>query len=744
MWLGGWKYLDQIEHKLSGLAKINERLERQILSLSNALTDFELKGGQENKQNLITTTELFKKDVLSVTKYFRQYESMVFTDTSLGDQILKLQEMAELHERIINSILISSNEPGLMFDRITFIQLEKSKVITTVNVISELVHEQIDITHLYIDLWVLTFSFLIIITLWQFYKKSYFKSVVTIELLNKEKANLEKLLEETQIATENGIWEIDLVKNETKWSSMIYKLFEVDEESKPSIAEEFQMILDEDRKVLLAALKEIRRRKNTSEVEIGLRSHKGTFKWIKMSLRPITINSSVSRIIATVEDISKKKELEQQFWSLYYGMCSPLLIINDTKIVHSNPSALSLFEVDDLKYFENNHIASFMPMYQFENNSSTSHFRSILEKLESENELTEQIIFRRSSGELFTAKVRFIKFLSAGKKTTLLAIDRDAEYFKMKELLESVKYQKQQILYQVHDTVGKLQARFYFLSDKYKNSYSDISRTFIDLAKDFDSEVDDFESKVNVLDHNGDEIELSQWVSTVTSKLKKTLSDYNVEFRNEGSFHGVFKFRHNEIWADLKQVLPKIKDHLIENEEINVVIHLNNQAIRSKLTIDFSFPKFNLDEDDFESLKEQLSHSRKNSNLEVARESTGIKVRFSFGLYQLFGNNNEHFSIEKNQSIQNEDYFLFLEKLIKNAKRELDNNELALFESTMKEVSFMLIRINKSTLASIAFRASVNARALMYDQCRILWIDLYDEVSRLKKSYSTNLPKLSA
>lgn len=740
----GWKYLDVLGSKVRRIGSIDGRLEKQVLKISNILSDIEITRTSEVERNLSDSIEQFANEIKKISATIRSYDNLSIISTDLTLPISRLEEMSELNINIINSIIKEGQNNQMAIDRILFVQQEKSKLLTQINVISELVSDETEKLRLIMDLWNISLVLMSISFMFQFYRKSYFPIAKSIDALNKEKSNLEKLLEETQNTIESGLWEIDFSKRETKWSPLLYKIFDVDESSKPSLSEEFNFFVSNDKESLLNAIKDIRRYRNRHQIEVGIKSQKNQFRWIKIDMRPVIVNGHVIKIIATVEDVSKMKELENQFWSLYNGLSIPLIMIQDTKIIHWNESAQLFLGVEDSTFLQNNHIASFLPMYQSEELSSTSFFRAILDRLDKENEITELMTLRLVSGEIQNAQVRFINFMSAGQKTYLLVFEHGREYFESKEKIEDLQYHSQFIVQQVEQIVSKIQARLLLKSTLIEKESKELKSHFDELFQEFDEDINYFTDRLLFDGHTNLEVEISGWIQKLNSRIKKIFNAQKVQIEGERNLKGVFRFKSDDAFNDLLNIAKKVSDKVKERDVV-IDWNIKDQSARPLLEINF-LVKNNLPISNWKFSIDKLSASLKlKPAIEFLSTDTHYKYRVVFGLGVSFSSAFEKHVGFYEHAIRAEDYLIQIEKMLKTCKRSLDQSDLRAFAINTNEVAYVLQRLSKPDLALNALKLSQLASSGLYDLCRENWLILNDDIRRyVKNQHNRHIVKLSA
>jgi PAS domain S-box-containing protein len=128
-----------------------------------------------------------------------------------------------------------------------------------------------------------------------------------------EKRDLEKQIQNTYRQAQIGTWEMDLETGGFIWSEVTKEIFEVDKDRVPDA--ELAMGIFKDEKSKNKLLKAVERAQITGEpydMEIKVRTAKGSLKWIRDTGQAQFKNGKCVRLYGIVQDIHKQKLAEQE------------------------------------------------------------------------------------------------------------------------------------------------------------------------------------------------------------------------------------------------------------------------------------------------------------------------------------------------------------------------------------------------------------------------------------------------
>ncbi|MEP2277960.1 PAS domain S-box protein [Maribacter sp.] len=127
--------------------------------------------------------------------------------------------------------------------------------------------------------------------------------------LKEEKYN--NILSDTSEIARIGTWEIDLLKDEVYWSSMIYEIHEVSSDYIPTIDSGFLFFEDlESRNQISKSLNNAIEKGKPINLDLQLKTGKGNYRWVKIIGKVEVVNEIPSKILGITQDITSIKESE--------------------------------------------------------------------------------------------------------------------------------------------------------------------------------------------------------------------------------------------------------------------------------------------------------------------------------------------------------------------------------------------------------------------------------------------------
>ena len=742
----GRKYLDWINSTIYQMNVHDNRLEKSILKISNVLSGIEISRTKDIENHLSKLLDQLEEQKKYYTNLHHELNNWNILSHNLQDPIDRLDHLTDLYLRVSRSLIFDDKNSAAMFDRIAFLQQQKSSLLIQINVVSQTLVDEIERINLFIDAWMLFSSFAIFSLMIRFYRTEFQNLEKNLKFLVKEKNHVEKLLQETQSTADNGLWEFDYQAKETKWSPMIYNIYDVDDSEKLTLQKEFSLFLEADRERFLYALKEIRRFKQSTTLELEILTPKDTRKYLKLDLRPIIVSGQVVRAIATVQDISKKRELENQFWNLYNGLPLPLMIIKDTTIIHWNKSSEEFLGVEDASTLQNNHIASFMPMYQNEELTSTSFFRSVLERMNHEDEITEIISFRKVNGESESVKVRILNFQSAGQKMYLLIFEKGQDFFELKEKVEELKFNNSSVLMSLEELIASMETELLKKQQVLMKSFPLLKVHFDEVFNLFENRLEAFHRRIYQNKIGYQKLELSQFTNKTVDKLRKVFNKSEFESKGERALQGVYHLKQEEMLNCILSIAESIKKDFAP-KSVSLSWDQKIHTMRAVLILSLQFESSSIQHNNNEKWGEELKSLINSSGpiIEVSQfQQEGI-VRISFGVkvvnHQIV-DVSPHDILFDRQYVS--DYHASLIKFSNQAKVCLENGDMKRFQFLLNDISYVLEGLNQNGLALQATKISKFASAEMFKESRELWIEFYDQVRRVGQKVDVVQSKLSA
>jgi PAS domain S-box-containing protein len=130
------------------------------------------------------------------------------------------------------------------------------------------------------------------------------KSIITSELAN--------TLDELQEMTYSGAWEYDTKADETFWSKGVYEIFQVPYSSPTKKINDRRHYPDQEEKKLTIIIEQVLNQKKSFDDIFEFYDSAKERKWVRLVGRPlISDKGSVSRIIGTIQDVTKQVKNEQ-------------------------------------------------------------------------------------------------------------------------------------------------------------------------------------------------------------------------------------------------------------------------------------------------------------------------------------------------------------------------------------------------------------------------------------------------
>lgn len=742
----GRKYLDWINSTIYQMNVHDSRLEKSILKISNVLSGIEYSRTENIEVHLSSLLDHFESQKTYYSNLHNELNKWNILPNSLQDPIERLNHLSDLHLRVARSIVAEARNNSKVFDRIAFLQQQKSPLLIQINVVSQTMIDEMEKLNLITDAWMLFTSFFLFSLLIKFYRSEFQTLEKNLSFLIKEKSHVEKLLQETQSTADNGLWEFDYHSKETKWSPMIFNIYDVDNQEKLSLQKEFSLYAETDREKLLHALKEMRRFKQSTNLELEINTAKETRKYLKMDLRPIIVSGQVVRAIATVQDISKKRELENQFWTLYGGLPLPLMILKDTTIIHWNKSTEDFLGIDDSSILQNNHIASFMPMHQGEEVTSTSFFRSILERMSSENQISEVISFKRNDGETNNVKVRLLNFQSAGQKMYLMIFEKSQDYFDLNEKVENLKFNNSSTLIGLESLIATMETELAKKLNVLEKSFPLLKVHFEEVFGLIEKKLETFHRQIYQNKIGFQKMELTQFSNKAVDRLRKIFNNSSFESKGERALQGVYQIKQDEMLQVIIKISESIKKEFAP-DTISINWEQRIHSMRAVLILSMQFESSSIEHTDSEKWSEQLKSLIDSSGpiVEASQfQKEGI-VRISFGVKGVthqVADVSPHDILFDKQYIS--DYHQTLNKFLHQAKMSLDKGDLKRFQFILNDLSFVLEGLNQSGLALEATKISKYASAELFKESREMWNSFYEKARRIGQRVDPVLSKLSA
>lgn len=131
--------------------------------------------------------------------------------------------------------------------------------------------------------------------------------------LNKQNLELKKITElfkESEQINHIGAWEMDVSTGQTIWTDEVYKIHDIQKDTKHKQVESFYA--EKDRIAILSAIEEAAITKKNFVITSKLITPKNNLKWIRLSGKSWIENNKLTKVIGTVQDITERKNTEEQ------------------------------------------------------------------------------------------------------------------------------------------------------------------------------------------------------------------------------------------------------------------------------------------------------------------------------------------------------------------------------------------------------------------------------------------------
>lgn len=124
-------------------------------------------------------------------------------------------------------------------------------------------------------------------------------------------ARSEALLNETGAIARVGGWELDLATDEVYWSNQVYSIHEVERDFKPTLSSALDFYDLESREILNQALSNAVATKSPYDLRLQIITAKGNRLWIRTKGKVHYENEVPTRVIGSIQDISRLVEGER-------------------------------------------------------------------------------------------------------------------------------------------------------------------------------------------------------------------------------------------------------------------------------------------------------------------------------------------------------------------------------------------------------------------------------------------------
>ena len=124
------------------------------------------------------------------------------------------------------------------------------------------------------------------------------------------------LLEKTERIADVGGWEIEPDTLEVFWTNHIFELLEVSSDEEPPLDEALAMYHKEDKPIVEDAVEEALDSGDPFDIEARIHTDSGNMRWLRLQGAPETVDGDVVSLRGAAQDITERKEREQQLEEL--------------------------------------------------------------------------------------------------------------------------------------------------------------------------------------------------------------------------------------------------------------------------------------------------------------------------------------------------------------------------------------------------------------------------------------------
>jgi PAS domain S-box-containing protein len=185
------------------------------------------------------------------------------------------------------------------------------------------------------------------------------KMMVKLELIKNE-----NLLKEAGRMARIGVWEIDLITNDVKWSPEIYQIHELDESSPPNVKGALGAYSSWARPMMVDALENARLHGTPFDLTLSITSAKGNDRWVRSIGKTVIEDGKPVKIYGAFQDLTDSKLVEEKLSVMFQYSTDAHLIIDKTGIIDCNLAALTMLRCEDKNDLLSLHPSVFSPEFQ--------------------------------------------------------------------------------------------------------------------------------------------------------------------------------------------------------------------------------------------------------------------------------------------------------------------------------------------------------------------------------------------
>ncbi len=209
------------------------------------------------------------------------------------------------------------------------------------------------------------------------------------------------LFEKSQDIADVGAWEYDAVAEELWWTEEVYRIHGFSEDTTLSTEMSLQHYHPEDRSIIREAFETAVEKGDPYDVEVRLIDAEGNQRWVRTRGEPQFRDGDLTRVRGTIQEITERKEREQDLRRIKQAVESAghAIFITDTDgtIEFVNPAFETLTGFTEAEVIgETPHVLNSGEMPE-------GYFEELWDTVQSGAVWEEEIVNRRKNGETYTA-----------------------------------------------------------------------------------------------------------------------------------------------------------------------------------------------------------------------------------------------------------------------------------------------------------------------------------------------------
>jgi PAS domain S-box-containing protein len=251
-------------------------------------------------------------------------------------------------------------------------------------------------------------------------------------LLRDEIIKSDNLLREAGHMAKLGVWELDLSTMTPKWSSEIYKIYEIDQALAPDVQNAISFYKPWDRHKLEEALANAISDGTPFDLTLSMESAKGKEMWVRTIGKALVENNKPVKLYGVFQDLTESKLVEEKLSVIFEYSTDAHLLFDETGIIDCNNAAVAMLRCKDKAELLSLHPATFSP--EFQPDGTTSLEKSIeMDRLAYESGYHQfEWIHKRLDGEEFPVEVT-LNPVQVNNKKVLLVVWHDISQRKRAE-----------------------------------------------------------------------------------------------------------------------------------------------------------------------------------------------------------------------------------------------------------------------------------------------------------------------